>query len=36
MATHGLSLVAASRDSSLAVVGGLLVAAASPVTEHKL
>ena len=32
----GFSLVAASRDCSLAVVCGLLVAVASLVVEHKL
>ena len=32
----GFSLVAASRSSSLVVVSGLLVAAASPVAEHRL
>ena len=37
MAAHGLSLVAASKDYSLAVVGGLLIAVASHcITEHKL
>ena len=37
MAAHGLSLVAASNDYSLAVVGGLLIAVASHcITEHKL
>ena len=35
-AVRGLSLVAASRGYSLAVVCGFLVAVASPVAEHRL
>ena len=33
---HGLSLVGASRDCSLAVVQGLFIVLASPVAEHRL
>ena len=36
VATHGLSLVAASRDCSLVGLSGLLIAVASLVPEYRL